>query len=178
MKYDHSRAAIFPGFPSSKLEDRKGTWTYEKTLRTHSSNLQGGGEHTHTPNPVYAHVIYQNVQDKLSHERKVKRRTKKTNLPECNEYRRWCRLNPFLVVLSPTRHLPPPAVGTLGCQPSKNRTKPLPFPRSFWPKKLSLKPVISGLNPTNKKILRILTKFSDLWKFPQIFKMCSYQNIL
>ena len=25
-----------------------------------------------------------------------------------------------------------------------------------------------------KKILRILTKFSDFWKFPEIFKLCSY----
>ena len=36
----------------------------------------------------------------------------------------------------------------------------------------------SGLNPINKKILRIWTKFSDFWKFPQISKLCSYQNIL
>ena len=37
---------------------------------------------------------------------------------------------------------------------------------------------IPGLNVINKKILRILTKFSELWKFSQIFKMFSYQNIL
>ena len=36
----------------------------------------------------------------------------------------------------------------------------------------------SELNPINKKILGILTKFSDFWKFPQIFNMCSYQKIL
>ena len=33
---------------------------------------------------------------------------------------------------------------------------------------------ISGINLINKKIIRILIKFSD---FPQIFKLCSYQNI-
>ena len=33
-----------------------------------------------------------------------------------------------------------------------------------------------GLNPINKTILRILKKISDFWKFPQIFKLSSYQN--
>ena len=38
--------------------------------------------------------------------------------------------------------------------------------------------LIFGHSPFNKKIRRILAKFSYFWKFPQIFKMCFYQNIL
>ena len=41
----------------------------------------------------------------------------------------------------------------------------------------SQKSMCLGLNSTKKarKIHRILTTFSDLGKFPQIFKLCSYK---
>ena len=48
-------------------------------------------------------------------------------------------------------------------------------------KPLDVFPGISGfpgLHHINKKILRFLTKFSDFRKFPQIFKLCLYQNNL
>ena len=48
----------------------------------------------------------------------------------------------------------------------------------FWPDFGCWAHPKAWLNPMNKKILRILTKFSEFWKFLQISKMCSYQNIL
>ena len=47
----------------------------------------------------------------------------------------------------------------------------------FYAHCTTVKIQIPGLNPINKKILKILTKSSYFWKFWQFSKLCYYQNI-